>query len=484
MKLIGQATRAAVVTLLVLSAFALASSPVLAQAGSTSAPAKAARTVEAAVARSSAPSAATLRPAAGAPALSGLRATAASPVIFSEGFEGTLASWQVSGTPTWGTTTYRAAAGQASAYCAQSTIPAPGPYADDMSAWLKAGPFDLSKVSAASLTYKMYLQCEAGVDQLLCLVSLNGTNWYGWATTGDYAGWIDRNRNLAAITTIGSVCGKSQVWIAFKFESDASATEEGAYIDDLKLTDETPPSVTSMTPSSGNVGSTVTLTGAGLAGVTAVSFNGVAAQFTTQSAAQITATVPAGATTGPVSLTSPYGTAVCSTSFTVTVPPTITSLTPGAGVVGASVTVQGTDLGGATKVSFAGVSAAYRVDSAAQLTAVVPAGATTGAVEVTTPGGVATSATSFVILVKPQLTRVSATSAKRGATVTLTGKGFGARGSTSYVKFGAKKSTKVVSWSETRIQCKVPAKAKFGKLKVTVVTAGGTSAAKTFKVKH
>ena len=151
----------------------------------------------------------------------------------------------------------------------------------------------------------MYLQSEEGIDNLLCLVSLNDTNWYGWATTGDWPGWTDRSRNLAAVTSIGSVCGKSQVWIAFKFESDESVTEEGAYIDEVKLTDETPPSVTAITPASGNVGSTVTLTGVGLAGVTAVSFNGAAAQFSVTSASQISATVPAGATSGPVTVTSP-----------------------------------------------------------------------------------------------------------------------------------------------------------------------------------
>ena len=41
-----------------------------------------------------------------------------------------------------------------------------------------------------------------------------------------------------------------------------------------------------------------------------------------------------------------------------------------------------------------------------------------------------------------------------------------------------------MSWSATRIKVKVPAKAKFGKLKVTVKTTEGTSSAKTFRVKR
>jgi len=71
-----------------------------------------------------------------------------------------------------------------------------------------------------------------------------------------------------------------------------------------------------------------------------------------------------------------------------------------------------------------------------------------------------------------------------GQEFTITGKDFGKRDSASDVKCGAAKVSKYVSWSATRIKCKVPAKAKFGKLKVTVVTADGASNSKTFTVKR
>jgi hypothetical protein len=472
-----------VVVLSVVVVLAMAAPAAMAHSGKAAAPAHAAKLFEATA--SDAPSSvAVLRSSPVGPALPSLRAAAPSPVMFYEGFEGTLSSWQVQGSPTWGITTYRFAAGQASAYCAQSAIPAPGPYADDMAAWLKAGPFDLSQVTAATLSYKLYLKSEEDIDDLACYVSLDGINWYGWSTTGDTQGWVDKVRNLASVITIGSVCGKSQVWIGFKFESDDSFGDEGAYIDEVKLTDQTPPSVTAINPASGPAGSTATLTGAGLSGTTAVSFNGVAAPFTVVSATQISVTVPAGATSGLITVTTPYGVRQSTTSFTVTVPPKVTGLTPSQGRVGASVIVGGTALDGATKVTFGGVAAAYRIDSATSITAVVPTGAKTGVVEVTTPGGVATSATSFVVLVKPQLLRVSPTAARHGATVTLTGKDFGSARGTGCVKFGVVKCTKFVSWSATRIKCVVPGKAKVGRLKVTVVSAGGTSAARTFTVKR
>lgn len=84
----------------------------------------------------------------------------------------------------------------------------------------------------------------------------------------------------------------------------------------------------------------------------------------------------------------------------------------------------------------------------------------------------------------PVLTRVSPTSARRGVIVTINGAGFGAKRGAGSVKFGATKCTKYVLWSKTRIKCKVPAKAKFGIVKVTVKTTAGKSNARNFTVKR
>ena len=62
------------------------------------------------------------------------------------------------------------------------------------------------------------------------------------------------------------------------------------------------PVVTSFAPTGATVGSTVVITGTGLTLVTSVKFNGTSAAFTVNSATQITATVPAGATTGAITV--------------------------------------------------------------------------------------------------------------------------------------------------------------------------------------
>jgi uncharacterized repeat protein (TIGR03803 family) len=65
------------------------------------------------------------------------------------------------------------------------------------------------------------------------------------------------------------------------------------------------------------------------------------------------------------------------------------------GKVGASVTILGTDLAGATSVSFNGTVAAFTVVSSSEITTTVPAGATTGTVEVVAPSGTLSSNAPF-----------------------------------------------------------------------------------------
>src|SRR5207245_490874 len=71
------------------------------------------------------------------------------------------------------------------------------------------------------------------------------------------------------------------------------------------------------TPIFGPVGTVVTITGTNFTGATAVRFNGLAARFTVVSDTSITATVPTGATTDVIAVTTPDGTATSATSFTV-----------------------------------------------------------------------------------------------------------------------------------------------------------------------
>jgi len=79
--------------------------------------------------------------------------------------------------------------------------------------------------------------------------------------------------------------------------------------------------------------------------------------------------------------------------------PTATSFSPISGPPGMEVTIFGNNFTGATQVAFALTAAnTFTVDSNSQIRAIVPAGAITGKISVTTPGGTAISANDFIVL--------------------------------------------------------------------------------------
>jgi IPT/TIG domain len=79
-----------------------------------------------------------------------------------------------------------------------------------------------------------------------------------------------------------------------------------------------PPTISSFSPASGAAGASVTITGTNFTGATAVGFNGVSAAFTAPSSTQIMATVPSGATSGPITVTVGGVTATSAKRFHVT----------------------------------------------------------------------------------------------------------------------------------------------------------------------
>ncbi len=77
------------------------------------------------------------------------------------------------------------------------------------------------------------------------------------------------------------------------------------------------PRIVTFQPSSGPAGTMVGISGNYVLGATSVTFNGTSAKFGVTSSHFIYAVVPAGATSGPIAITTPNGTATSGSSFTV-----------------------------------------------------------------------------------------------------------------------------------------------------------------------
>jgi YD repeat-containing protein len=160
-----------------------------------------------------------------------------------------------------------------------------------------------------------------------------------------------------------------------------------------------------VTPSSGLVGTSVTLQGFGFSptpSANQVKFNGTTATVQSATANTITTTVPTGATTGPITVTNTNGTATSPQPFTVLVPPIISGVAPASVPQGLTTQVQiaGFNLATATAVTFtqSGLAATILSGATSQslpinlsVSGTVPVGSYT--FSVTTPAGTAQSGT-------------------------------------------------------------------------------------------
>ena len=89
----------------------------------------------------------------------------------------------------------------------------------------------------------------------------------------------------------------------------------------------TAPTITTFSPSSGAVGTSVTITGTNFSSTLSsntVKFNGTTATLSSGTTTQLVAVVPTGATTGKISVTTSTGTVNSSSDFTITTPPSST----------------------------------------------------------------------------------------------------------------------------------------------------------------
>jgi hypothetical protein len=122
---------------------------------------------------------------------------------------------------------------------------------------------------------------------------------------------VDSDTQITANVPVGAMTGPVTV-------TDGEGT--GASAVDFVVTPSPPPTVLLFAPSSGPIGTAITITGTGYIGTSAVTFNGRPASFDVTSDTEIVATVRKRTTTGPVSVTTPGGTGTSPTDFTVTPP--------------------------------------------------------------------------------------------------------------------------------------------------------------------
>ena len=146
-------------------------------------------------------------------------------------------------------------------------MPAPGPYQNGMWTVMYTGPFNLANASSAELSFKLWYKTQATNDKVWVVYSTDpSVGFLGKSFSGDSGGWVSKNFDLSSGEL--NVVGEPAVYIGFAFTSDASGTDEGAYVDDVQLSATVDlshqPTITGVTPASASAGTgtEVTITGA------------------------------------------------------------------------------------------------------------------------------------------------------------------------------------------------------------------------------
>jgi uncharacterized repeat protein (TIGR03803 family) len=167
--------------------------------------------------------------------------------------------------------------------------------------------------------------CTDGQGTFAALVQATDGDLYGttlWGGAGD--GTVFRITLAGALTTLHSFqgtdgSGPDAGLVQATNGTFYGATDGGGANNDgtiFGLSTGLKPFVETL-PTSGEVGAAVKILGTNLAGATAVTFNGTVAVFKVVSSSEIATTVPKGATTGKVQVTTPVGTLTSNANFRV-----------------------------------------------------------------------------------------------------------------------------------------------------------------------
>ena len=310
------------------------------------------------------------------------------------------------------------------------------------------------------------------------LVTIAGTNLTG-------ATEVDFGTNAVSASSFTS-SSDSQIVLDSPAETAGSVdvkvvTPGGSFTDPHAFTFVSAPTVTGITPTfgGGNGGTTVTITGTNLNGATAVDFGTtLVTSFISDTANQMVVASPAGTGLAVVTVVTPGGTSTPIPAGQFQYQPAISSIVAASGPTtgGATVTISGADLAGATAVDFGTIPATIVSDTASQIVVTTPP-EVAGLVDVRVTNADGTSATSpavtYTFVAPPTVTAISPTfgGGNGGTTVTITGTNLS--GATQ-VNFGPSLVTTFISDSDSQIVLSGPAGT--GLVDVTVTTGGGTSA--------
>jgi hypothetical protein len=227
----------------------------------------------------------------------------------------------------------------------------------------------------------------------------------------------------------------------------------------------TPPNIATVTPTSGTIGTPVTITGSGFGdarGSGIVWLGSIYGNVSTWSNTQIVATVAAGSTSGMVQVKQ-GGSWSNAIPFNVDAP-IILSVSPTSGLPGTTVTITGSGFGSVSGSVWLGTANGVVLGwDDAHVVAQVAPDSTSGVAQILR-NGVLSNAVGFAVNL-PHISNVTPTAGSQGAVVTITGTGFGATQGTGSLRLGTLPAI-ISNWRDTEIIALVAASSQNGIVQV------------------
>ena len=305
-------------------------------------------------------------------------------------------------------------------------------------------------------------------------VSIMGANFIVGGTTVTFSGAAPTNGTVTATTDVNAIvptgAGNGPITVT---------TFAGSAVSTNSFTASSAPTITSFSPTAGAIGSSVTINGGNFFSSTTVKIGGVSASGTVTSTTEIIATVPTGATTGPIEVSTANGSFTTSSNFLTGTGPIITDFSPTMGTTNPPtyVTIDGLNLSDATSVTFNGVK--EDITAQAPLQVAITNASGTGAIKVVSPQGSFTTSSNFIATTAPIVTSFAPALAPVGtANIVINGLNFA---DTKTVEFNGVSAAHTIV-APTQLNATVPSGATTGPITVVASNTASYTTSSNFVV--
>ena len=110
-------------------------------------------------------------------------------------------------------------------------------YPNNARSWITYGPFSLEDAIGAIVEANVWVYTEPYNDELCIVASTDAQHYDGVCVSGNSGGWVNEQLDLSSVYRVGSLLGRSNLYIGFAFVTNASVTRPygGVYVDNITM---------------------------------------------------------------------------------------------------------------------------------------------------------------------------------------------------------------------------------------------------------